>query len=71
MYTNEEKTRTFIGVVITAGQETLTQIARRLDQVLEDFKLPPFYEVKKSFEENMCLRKCCYWTLVCLKITFL
>lgn len=44
VYTNEEQTRTFIGVVITAGNEMLLKIARRLDEILADFKLPPFYE---------------------------
>lgn len=44
VYMNEEKTRTFIGIVVTAGKENLIQIVQRMDQVLSDFKLPPFYE---------------------------
>ncbi|XP_034251077.1 U6 snRNA phosphodiesterase [Thrips palmi] len=44
VYTNEEQTRTFIGIVVTAGKENLTKLVARLDQVLSDFRLPPFYE---------------------------
>ncbi|KAJ1529852.1 hypothetical protein ONE63_006589 [Megalurothrips usitatus] len=44
VYTNEEKTRTFIGIVVTAGNETLKYAAHRLDEILSDFKLPSFYE---------------------------
>lgn len=55
IYTNEEQTRTFIGIVVTAGQETLTPIARRLDTVLADFKLPPFYEVKSDYDSVLVL----------------
>lgn len=44
VYTNEEKTRTFIGIVITAGHETLLKITRMVDNVFADFKLPSFYE---------------------------
>lgn len=45
VYTNEEQTRTFLGIVVTAGSEMLKEIAKELDKILEDFKLPPFYKV--------------------------
>ncbi|KAK3923938.1 U6 snRNA phosphodiesterase [Frankliniella fusca] len=44
VYTNEEKTRTFIGIVITAGHETLLKISHMADNIFADFKLPPFYQ---------------------------
>lgn len=47
VYTNEEQTRTFIGIVVTAGKETLIRLVQKLDEVLSDFKLPPFYEVSQ------------------------
>ncbi|XP_063917753.1 uncharacterized protein LOC135133306 isoform X3 [Zophobas morio] len=44
VYTNEEKTRTFIGLQVKTGYDTLLKLVHCLDNCLGDFKLPKFYE---------------------------
>ncbi|XP_071441844.1 U6 snRNA phosphodiesterase 1-like [Hetaerina americana] len=43
VFTNEEKTRTFIGFSIDIGCDKLSKITQEMDKCLADFKLPPFY----------------------------
>ncbi|XP_046382788.1 U6 snRNA phosphodiesterase [Ischnura elegans] len=43
VFTNEEKTRTFIGFTVDIGGDKLSRITQEMDKCLEDFKLPPFY----------------------------
>lgn len=46
-YSNDEKTRTFIGINITLESDMnyLNDLVRRMNICLSDFKLPPYYEV--------------------------
>lgn len=44
VYCNEEKTRTFLGLQIKTGYDSLLKLVQCLDQCLEEFKLPKFYE---------------------------
>jgi len=43
VYTNDERTRTFVGLEATGGVRQLTKLAQATDGVLRDFSLPPFY----------------------------
>lgn len=46
VYTNEEKTRTFIALKASPlSRKFLLNITEKVDTVLEDYKLPTFYEV--------------------------
>ncbi|NXP12119.1 USB1 phosphodiesterase, partial [Thinocorus orbignyianus] len=44
VYTNENKTRTFIGLEISAGHFQLLELVSEVDRVLEEFDLPVFYK---------------------------
>ncbi|NWW50599.1 USB1 phosphodiesterase, partial [Pedionomus torquatus] len=44
VYTNENKTRTFIGLEISAGHFQLLELVSEVDRVLEEFDLPMFYK---------------------------
>ncbi|XP_065064608.1 U6 snRNA phosphodiesterase 1-like isoform X2 [Rhopilema esculentum] len=44
LYTNEEKTRSFLGLRIILGEEKLKALTEKVDQVLEKFGLPKYYE---------------------------
>ncbi|KAL3275219.1 hypothetical protein HHI36_019988 [Cryptolaemus montrouzieri] len=44
VYCNEERTRTFIGLEIKTGRDTLRSLVKDLDKCLLEFKLPQFYE---------------------------
>ncbi|XP_030765823.1 U6 snRNA phosphodiesterase isoform X2 [Sitophilus oryzae] len=44
VYCNEEKTRTFIGIEIKSGYDSLLKIVENLNHSLSEYKLPPFYE---------------------------
>ncbi|XP_068917572.1 U6 snRNA phosphodiesterase 1 [Tenebrio molitor] len=44
IYCNEEKTRTFIGLQIKTGYDSLLKLVQCLDNCLGEFKLPKFYE---------------------------
>lgn len=44
IYCNEEKTRTFIGLQIRSGHDTLLKIVQSLDSSLAEFNLPTFYQ---------------------------
>lgn len=46
-YTNDEKTRTFIGisVILKSDMLYLNDLVRRMNICLGDFNLPPYYEV--------------------------
>lgn len=46
-YSNDEKTRTFIGINISLKSDMLylNDLVRRMNVCLEDFNLPPYYEV--------------------------
>ncbi|XP_077982985.1 U6 snRNA phosphodiesterase 1-like isoform X1 [Glandiceps talaboti] len=43
-YTNEEKTRSFLGLKISAGHDNLLSLTTEIDQSLGEFRLPKFYE---------------------------
>lgn len=45
VYCNEERTRTFIGLQIRTGYDSLLKLVEVLDECLVDFKLPTFYKV--------------------------
>lgn len=46
-YSNDEKTRTFIGINITSQSDILylNDLVRRMDVCLDDFNLPHYYKV--------------------------
>ncbi|XP_010125464.1 PREDICTED: U6 snRNA phosphodiesterase, partial [Chlamydotis macqueenii] len=44
VYTNENKTRTFIGLEVSAGHFQLLELVSEVDRVLEEFDLPTFYK---------------------------
>ncbi|XP_018564065.1 U6 snRNA phosphodiesterase [Anoplophora glabripennis] len=44
VYCNEERTRTFIGLQIKTGYDSLLKLVESLDKCLSEFNLPPFYE---------------------------
>ncbi|XP_066155114.1 U6 snRNA phosphodiesterase 1 isoform X2 [Euwallacea fornicatus] len=44
VYCNEERTRTFIGVQIKSGYDTLLSFVNVLDRCLNEFNLPCFYK---------------------------
>ncbi|XP_060535850.1 U6 snRNA phosphodiesterase 1 [Cylas formicarius] len=44
VYSNEEKTRTFLGLQTNSGHDSLVSIVHVLDRCLAEFNLPPFYE---------------------------
>uniref|UniRef100_T1IPN4 U6 snRNA phosphodiesterase 1 n=1 Tax=Strigamia maritima TaxID=126957 RepID=T1IPN4_STRMM len=45
IYTNDEKTRTFIGMKAHAGYSHLKSAVDLVDECFAEFKLPPFYKV--------------------------
>lgn len=45
IYCNEERTRTFIGLQIRTGYDSLMKLVEVLDGCLEEFSLPTFYTV--------------------------
>lgn len=46
VYCNEERTRTFLGLQIKTGYDSLIKLVEVLNKCLAEFTLPPFYEVK-------------------------
>lgn len=66
VYCNEENSRTFISLTVDPFTEKyLLAITRKVDQALEDFKLPTFYEVSTFFMSSRSLYMShteCDWT---------
>ncbi|NXO04372.1 USB1 phosphodiesterase, partial [Rhinopomastus cyanomelas] len=44
VYTNENKTRTFIGLEVSTGHFQLLELVSEVDRALEEFDLPTFYK---------------------------
>lgn len=44
IYTNQEKTRTFVGLEVTSGHNQLLHLVSEVDRVLEEFDLTTFYQ---------------------------
>ncbi|XP_076272105.1 U6 snRNA phosphodiesterase 1 [Rhynchophorus ferrugineus] len=44
VYCNEERTRTFLGIEVKSGYDTLLKLVDNLDKCLSEFNLPPFYQ---------------------------
>ncbi|NXA53041.1 USB1 phosphodiesterase, partial [Nothocercus julius] len=44
VYTNQNKTRTFIGLEVSAGHFQLLELVSEVDRVMEEFDLPTFYK---------------------------
>ncbi|NXL83953.1 USB1 phosphodiesterase, partial [Alectura lathami] len=44
VYTNQNKTRTFIGLEVSAGHCQLLELVSEVDKVMEEFDLPTFYK---------------------------
>ncbi|NWX42815.1 USB1 phosphodiesterase, partial [Steatornis caripensis] len=44
VYTNQNKTRTFVGLEVSAGHFQLLELVSEVDRVLEEFDLPTFYK---------------------------
>lgn len=45
VYCNEERTRTFVGLQIRTGYDSLLKLVEALDSCLVEFRLPTFYKV--------------------------
>ncbi|CAH2323796.1 U6 snRNA phosphodiesterase isoform X1 [Pelobates cultripes] len=45
VYTNSEKTRTFLGLEISVGKEQLLDVVAEVDQSLKEFNLQTFYQL--------------------------
>ncbi|XP_036997365.2 U6 snRNA phosphodiesterase 1 [Artibeus jamaicensis] len=44
IYTNQEKTRTFVGLEVTSGHAQFLDLVSEVDRVMEDFDLTTFYQ---------------------------
>uniref|UniRef100_A0A8D0L4S6 U6 snRNA phosphodiesterase n=1 Tax=Sphenodon punctatus TaxID=8508 RepID=A0A8D0L4S6_SPHPU len=44
VYTNQPKTRTFIGLEVTSGHSQLLELVSEIDKVMKEFDLPKFYK---------------------------
>ncbi|XP_008573378.1 PREDICTED: U6 snRNA phosphodiesterase [Galeopterus variegatus] len=44
IYTNQEKTRTFVGLEVTSGHAQLLDLVSEVDRVMEEFDLTTFYQ---------------------------
>ncbi|NWI21003.1 USB1 phosphodiesterase, partial [Crypturellus soui] len=44
VYTNQNKTRTFIGLEVSTGHFQLLELVSEVDRVMEEFDLPTFYK---------------------------
>ncbi|NXC50728.1 USB1 phosphodiesterase, partial [Penelope pileata] len=44
VYTNQNKTRTFVGLEVSAGHFQLLELVSEVDKVMEEFDLPTFYK---------------------------
>ncbi|XP_037094845.1 U6 snRNA phosphodiesterase-like [Pollicipes pollicipes] len=44
VYVNDEGTRTFLGLTVSAGGVAVAGVSRRLDRCLAEYGLPPFYQ---------------------------
>ncbi|XP_067934172.1 U6 snRNA phosphodiesterase 1-like [Watersipora subatra] len=53
VYTNDEKSRTFISVKVVSGDDHLTSIVHKLNSLLTEYNLPPFYQ-EASFHVSLC-----------------
>ncbi|CAG9818638.1 unnamed protein product [Phaedon cochleariae] len=53
IYCNEERTRTFIGMSIKTGHDSLVKLVEIMNECLGDFNLPHFYE-DPSFHMSIC-----------------
>ncbi|XP_012599423.1 U6 snRNA phosphodiesterase 1 isoform X3 [Microcebus murinus] len=58
IYTNQEKTRTFVGLEVTSGHAQLLDLVSEVDRVMEEFSLATFYQdIVDEFEDaEMLLR---------------
>ncbi|XP_074864820.1 U6 snRNA phosphodiesterase 1 isoform X2 [Carettochelys insculpta] len=44
VYTNQHKTRTFVGLEVSSGHSQLLELVSEVDKVMEEFDLPAFYK---------------------------
>ncbi|XP_063052996.1 U6 snRNA phosphodiesterase 1 [Engraulis encrasicolus] len=44
VYTNSEKSRTFLGLEVSTGHSQLTQLTKVIDKTMEEFRLSTFYK---------------------------
>ncbi|ETE65185.1 hypothetical protein L345_09030, partial [Ophiophagus hannah] len=53
VYTNETKTRTFVGLEVSSGHSQVLELVSEVDEVMEEFNLMPFYkEIVDGFEDS-------------------
>ncbi|XP_004843195.1 U6 snRNA phosphodiesterase isoform X3 [Heterocephalus glaber] len=56
IYTNQEKTRTFVGLEVTSGYAQFLDLVSEVDRVMEEFDLTTFYqEIVDEFEDSEML----------------
>ncbi|XP_068811456.1 U6 snRNA phosphodiesterase 1 isoform X5 [Struthio camelus] len=56
VYTNQNKTRTFIGLEVSAGHFQLLELVSEVDKVMEEFNLPTFY--KARHHASLLVQRC-------------
>ncbi|XP_064885312.1 U6 snRNA phosphodiesterase 1 isoform X3 [Columba livia] len=67
VYTNQNKTRTFIGLEVSTGHFQLLELVSEVDRVLEEFDLPTFYkDIVDGFEDSALLLRV-QWEQICCK----
>lgn len=52
VYTNDENTRSFIGIKVSSGQDKMINVMKDLNDLLSTYNLPPFYEVCIQFKNR-------------------
>uniref|UniRef100_A0ABM5EU38 U6 snRNA phosphodiesterase n=1 Tax=Pogona vitticeps TaxID=103695 RepID=A0ABM5EU38_9SAUR len=56
VYTNQTKTRTFIGLAVSSGHSNLLELVSEVDRVMEEFNLSTFYQgIVDGFEDSSYL----------------
>ncbi|XP_068116111.1 U6 snRNA phosphodiesterase 1 [Hyperolius riggenbachi] len=59
VYTNQEKTRTFLGLAVTVGHQQLLEVVSQVDKSLQEFNLETFFQ-NPSFHVSLawCVGDC-------------
>ncbi|KAM6123727.1 U6 snRNA phosphodiesterase 1 [Phoenicopterus ruber ruber] len=61
VYTNQNKTRTFIGLEVSTGHFQLLELVSEVDRVLEEFDLPTFYKESKDVNYLVAASESGFW----------
>lgn len=72
VYTNDENTRSFIGIKVSSGQDKMINVMKDLNDLLSTYNLPPFYEVCIQFKK-IEMQECslvCQWLFIAHKVLY-